>query len=135
MRVQVESCTYSLGFPLGNPVPRWFRSALRNLSPDDLRRFLIAVMHTPSLPNDAFGMAQVRATETLPCMLRRGRGCAAVILTCSTLPPWPQIHVVMSNRTGGYLVSFGGFGHVSVPSYETREELEAELHKFVRATC
>ena len=40
----------------------------------------------------------------------------------------------MSNRTSGYLVSFGGFGHLSVPAYESREELEAARDARVQPT-
>ena len=84
---QVESCTYALGFPLGNPVPRWFRQALRKLSPDDLRRFLIAVIHSPSLPRDTFGMAQVRVVRVvlgLACPTLTSLALRRSTLSCRT---------------------------------------------------
>ena len=101
--IQVESCTYSLGFPLGNPVRRWIRTSIRRLPPDDLRRFLIAVMHSPSLPSITFGQA--------------------------------QLHVVASDRTTGYLVPFGGFGHISVPSFRSADELDQALLDLVQGVC
>ena len=72
------------GFPSRSQVPTWIRSLLLSLPEDALRRFLIFVCGTPSLPAPAAGKVRGRGGE--------GRGGEGVVHSFG-LPCLPTLDV------------------------------------------
>ena len=77
------------GFSARSEVPRWIKTLLLSLPEDALRRFLIFVCGTPSLPAQSAGQVRCGAMRCKCCAMR----CKCCAMRCSAFPfhryNWP----------------------------------------------